>query len=194
MLWGAAYIVYCLYRARYSWDQGGRLIGTLLTINCSLVTMLYLMNQDPIFFQVTFAIMVTVGVLTSIHHNSEQYSALGVKFFFATLTLTIIAFICWNVDNVFCGQLRHTRIKTFGSHHVLRYLSPITQLHGWWHLLAGYAFYIQILACIQQRLLFLNIEHSVEKTWRTGVEVKITDPKMDRSKIEAKCEQAQYQD
>ena len=73
---------------------------------------------------------------------------------------------------MYCTKVTSLRERTFRANSVLKYLSPITQLHGWWHLLAGYAIYLQILACIQQRLLFLNIEHSLEKEW-TGVTIKV---------------------
>ena len=165
MLFGASFVVYCLYTARYSGKAGGNLLAILLTLNCVIVTIVYLLNKEPIFFQSMFAITVSVGVIISLHHNYKQYSRLGVKFFFVVFGLTSLAFLCWNIDNAFCDQLTNVRSRLFRHNPVLKYVSPLTQLHGWWHLLSGYAFYLQVLAGIQQRLLFLNIEHSLDQKW-----------------------------
>ena len=71
---------------------------------------------------------------------------------------------------------------------MLKVLSPLTQLHGWWHLMAGYATYVQILNCIQYRLQFLGIEHSIEVSW-IGVALKI-NPAQQRKLLKS----AHYQD
>ena len=165
MLFGASYIVYCLYTARYSWKDGGQILAILLTLTCIIVTIVYLLNKEPVFFQLMFAIIVAVGVIISLHHNYQQYSQLGIKFFLVVLALTSVAFLCWNIDNTFCSELRIVRERMVRSNPIFKYVSPVTQLHGWWHLLSGYAFYLQVLACIQQRLLFLNIEHFVDEKW-----------------------------
>ena len=33
---------------------------------------------------------------------------------------------------------------------------PFTQLHGWWHIFAGYASYIHIIYCLHHRQIFLK--------------------------------------
>ena len=71
----------------------------------------------------------------------------------------LTAFIIWNVDNHFCSSLRSAR----ASLHPL--LTPFTQLHGWWHLLAGYATYLHILSCQRHREEFLGRPYVLENTW-----------------------------
>lgn len=61
-------------------------------------------------------------------------------------------FIVWNIDNFFCSSLRGLRESNMPSG-----LKPLTQLHGWWHVLAGYATYMHILHCIFYRLVNENV-------------------------------------
>ena len=165
MLFGASFVVHCLYTAKYSSKGGGYVIAVLLTVICTIGTVLYLIKQEPMVFQLTFAVIVGIGVCVSIIHSYKQYSYLGVKFIVVVFVITSIAFLLWNIDNNFCGQLRSTRENVMKLNPLLSHLTPLTQLHGWWHVLSGYAFYLQIFACLQQRLLFLNIEHSVDENW-----------------------------
>ena len=82
-------------------------------------------------------------------------------------------FIFWNLDNLYCENITILREKALRPSNTLRYLTPFTQLHGWWHLFAGYATYLQILACIQQRLHFLRIEYFIRPSL-IGIVVKIS--------------------
>ena len=72
------------------------------------------------------------------------------------------------------------REKTLQASTALWYLAPFTQLHGWWHLLAGYATYLHILACIQQRLYFLRIDYAISHSLK-GIVMKI--PPVQRLKM-----------
>ena len=173
MLWCGSYMVYCLYTSRYScWTDGARVAGIVIASNCLAATILYMLNKNPIFFQSMFSIMVISGVLTSIHINYKQYSVLGTKLSFSAVVFTFVGFLIWNIDNMYCAQVTQIREKIFRENDVLKYFSPLTQLHGWWHFFAALATYTQILASIQHRLLFLNMKHSLETHW-TGVFIKV---------------------
>ena len=52
------------------------------------------------------------------------------------------------MDNLACDQLEIVRsiLPTI--------LSPVMQLHGWWHIFAGYATYMHIIFCIAQVHIF----------------------------------------
>ena len=161
MLYGSSYMVYCRYTARYSsLDGGAYILGILLSLNCAVVTIVYLITKEPKFFQVMFSVIVLIGLIISLYHAYTRYSRLGAKFILVGLVVTSIAFILWNIDNNFCDHLTNTRLRILKPDPVLKYLAPLTQLHGLWHLLSGYAYYLQVYACVHQRLLFLNIEHS----------------------------------
>lgn len=49
------------------------------------------------------------------------------------VVLMIGAFGIWNVDNVCCGYLRSIRAGLAGGPFAI--LSPLFQLHAWWHIL-----------------------------------------------------------
>ena len=64
----------------------------------------------------------------------------------------LLGFFLWNVDNLYCEHLRTLRASSS--------LGPAaavaTQLHGWWHIMAGYATYIQITSVIHHRRRYLG--------------------------------------
>ena len=78
-----------------------------------------------------------------------------------------------------CPYQGWAQIKNFvfKSNHanegIFQYLSPLTQLHGWWHLFAGYATYLHIINCIQQRLHFLKIDYSFRPSFFVGVNLEL---------------------
>ena len=61
-----------------------------------------------------------------------------------------MGFILWNVDNHFCGHR-----KQFRATHPQ--MAPLSQLHGWWHMLVGYASYIQLLGLVLNRQRYLGV-------------------------------------
>jgi hypothetical protein len=56
-----------------------------------------------------------------------------------------LGFFLWILDNQFCDTLERFRAV---APSIFR---PFSQLHGWWHLLAGYSTYLHILANIYHR-------------------------------------------
>ena len=75
----------------------------------------------------------------------------------------LFGFFLWNIDNIFCGNL--TSIRTDFLAPKLSVLSPLTQLHGWWHLFAGYATYLHIISCIYHRQKFLKKDADFKICW-----------------------------
>lgn len=72
------------------------------------------------------------------------------RWFILSLCLYFVGFCVWNVDNVFCGSLRDTR------QHLSVVVSPVTQLHAWWHFFAGYGTYLSILYMQEARMKVLG--------------------------------------
>ena len=188
MMWCGSYIVYCLYRSRcIGFTKEARIVGFILVAHCTIGTLLYMANKNPIFFQTMFGLVVISGVSLSIYQNYRHYSPLGWKLSKAAVIFTIIGFLFWNLDNLYCDQLSNIRERRLREHSILTYLSPITQLHGWWHIFAGCATYAQILSCIEHRLLFLDIKHSLERKW-IGVFFKISSVSNGKALINYKNE------
>ena len=166
MLYGSSYVICCLYTARNSFfDDGGYILAIMLIIFNVITTIVYLLIKEPIFFQVMFAVIMTIGLIISIYNQYIDYSRMGAKLLLTVITTTAIAFVFWNIDNTYCSKLTYIREHVLRPNRVFRYLTPLTQFHGWWHLLCGYAFYLQVFACVQQRLSFLKVDHSADEKW-----------------------------
>ena len=75
-----------------------------------------------------------------------------------------VGFALWNVDNHFCNNLKNIRTKV-----PFNFLAPFTQLHGWWHILAGYASHLHIQSLLHHRQKFLKDDIVFEITWM-GIE------------------------
>ena len=75
---------------------------------------------------------------------------------------------------MYCSKITDLREKYLNpTAGFFQYLSPFTQLHGWWHLFAGYATYLHIINCIQQRLNFLKIDYSFRPSFFVGVNLEL---------------------
>ena len=57
----------------------------------------------------------------------------------------LTGFALWNLELAYCHSLRRLR------HGMSSATAPLTQLHAWWHALAGYATYLQITSIIHHR-------------------------------------------
>ena len=188
MVWGGAFMLYSLYRARNSYEEGGKWVGISLLLYSIVVTVAYLFNKNAVFHEFMYGVLVTGIVLLAVKYNYLHYKKATSPLFYSGLVLYGVGFFLWNIDNNFCPQITDVRENTLGSNTALRFLSPLTQLHGWWHLMAGYATYVHIINCIQHRLTFLGIEHSIEPSW-IGVSLKI-DPTQQRKLLKS----TNYQD
>merc|ERR1719215_2458586 len=103
------------------------------------------------------------------HLNTIQGSSTGLRIFLGGFFMYGFAFVFWNIDNIFCDNLKLIRSSmtsyNFGG------LTPLTQLHGWWHLCAGYATHLHIQGCIYHRQVFLRDKIEFQITWM-GIEAK----------------------
>lgn len=104
--------------------------------------------------------MVVYMVFMDLNLTYIQYSGTCLKFYLFGCGLKVLAFILWNIDNIFCSNIAGFRSL------LPTVLTPFLQLHGWWHLLAGYATYMHILFCIHHRQIYLNEKNTfVTKKW-----------------------------
>lgn len=174
MVWGASYFVYCQFRANHSFKEGGRRVAVIMTCYSLLVSIVYLVNKNPIFHQFMYGILVFTTLLMAIRLNHKQYSTTGAVLFYSGMLMYGVGFMLWNIDNYYCGQITDLREKTLRpANNPLKFLSAFTQLHGWWHLFAGYATYLHILNCIQQRLHYLKIDYYFRPSYVVGVNLVI---------------------
>ena len=90
----------------------------------------------------------------------------------------------WSLDSYFCSTLTSLRrqVALSGrnnpsnlSRNLTALLLPLSQLHGWWHLLAGYSVYMQNIYLTFQRQKVLNNGRNYELGY-FGLSVKEKRP------------------
>lgn len=108
------------------------------------VTVSYLYLPNPIYHEVAFAfiLLTSVGRLVYLIHRIPAKHP-GRQKITRTMLWGIVtfagAFVLWNIDNIYCEQLRQGR----------EYLGPFGFLlegHGYWHLGTGYGSYLIMTA------------------------------------------------
>ncbi|ORX60632.1 alkaline phytoceramidase [Hesseltinella vesiculosa] len=123
----------------------------------AFVTYSYLIINNPVFHQVSYAILVIIVVFRSIYlvrhlpGGAEQFPyehPRMVVLLKIAASSFLLAFVIWNIDNVACPVLRHFR--TFVPYAV----GAVSQLHGWWHIgtSLGVYYYVVYTQWIHQLL------------------------------------------
>ncbi|ORX82940.1 alkaline phytoceramidase [Anaeromyces robustus] len=87
---------------------------------------------------------------------SHHLTLLKFLLFICSITY-ILAFLLWNIDNIYCNHLLYLRNK-------YRYLSFLFQFHAWWHILTGIGTYCFFIFNLYIRS-FLMGYHSTHIKW-----------------------------
>ncbi|KAL2311194.1 hypothetical protein Nmel_002886, partial [Mimus melanotis] len=127
----------------------------LLITYSVVVSIVYLDLKEPVFHQIMYGTLVSIIVLRSVYIVLWVYPWLrGLGY--TSLTVFLMGFFLWNVDNIFCDKLRFFcwekifHCMVFNSFRALREKMPpmvgaVTQFHAWWHILTGLGSYLHIL-------------------------------------------------
>ncbi|KAI9480486.1 MAG: alkaline dihydroceramidase [Benjaminiella poitrasii] len=125
-------------------------VPLVLSIYSAVVTYSYLIINNPIFHQVSYAILV-IGIVVRATYlfqqlpqqddiNRYEKPRMQMLLWLSALGF-IIAFILWNIDNQFCSNLRHWRST------VPVMIGSVSELHGWWHIGTALGVYYFIVYC-----------------------------------------------
>uniref|UniRef100_A0A669PY38 Alkaline ceramidase n=1 Tax=Phasianus colchicus TaxID=9054 RepID=A0A669PY38_PHACC len=138
MIYSCCVFVYCLYECfKYKNTVNYPMIFILITYSF-IVSIVYLKLKQPVFHQIMYGTLVSVIVLRSVYIVLWVYPWLrGLGY--TSLTVFLMGFFLWNVDNIFCEKLRALREK------MPPVLGAVTQFHAWWHILTGLGSYLHIL-------------------------------------------------
>ncbi|KAJ2035004.1 alkaline ceramidase ydc1 [Coemansia sp. RSA 922] len=122
----------------------------------TIVTLVYLHIRKPVFHQVAYGIEIFVVLVRSTMHQIEirksnlrayaemqQLFGLGVAAFG-------VAFALWNIDNIYCNNLRAIRNA------LPMFLAPFFQLHAYWHIGTAIGCYASIVYQQYLRLVMLG--------------------------------------
>jgi dihydroceramidase len=66
------------------------------------------------------------------------------KLFFTGLAIFVSGFLIWNVDNIFCTELRKMKEVLLSYGGVVGKIAWLLEGHAWWHLATGYGAYLII--------------------------------------------------
>ncbi|OHE98146.1 alkaline phytoceramidase [Colletotrichum orchidophilum] len=134
---------------------GQALLGLFVTGLAIFITVYYHYLGDPVFHQVMFAILTATVVFRSMYimekilrpkstpqSRAEILDTQLLKKMWTLIACGLISiaigFLTWNLDNIFCSQLRRWRRELGLPWGVL------LEGHGWWHLFTGIACYINV--------------------------------------------------
>ncbi|CAG5115483.1 unnamed protein product [Candidula unifasciata] len=149
MIWGSSIQIYSLYLIKSKPGEESVILQLALIGYCIIVTLVYILINDPIFHQVSYAIMVffIVGLASRVCLTTKCNKS----FFLVSLLTYILGFLLWNIDNVYCSNLRSIRNQFVG-----RSSAMLFECHAWWHIFAGSGAYLGLLFGIQTRYLYLH--------------------------------------
>ncbi|KAJ2888962.1 alkaline ceramidase ydc1 [Coemansia asiatica] len=129
--------------------------------------------QSPVFHQVIFASTVLVTFINAANRKMQLLlSEASQKILRRAVTRGCVGmlggFFVWNLDNIFCHQLR-----TYRSY-VGAPWDAVLQLHGWWHILTAYGCYCLILWIHFIRIAWLGHDHLFTVKFHLGLVPQIT--------------------
>eukprot|EP00747_Dinoflagellata_sp_TGD_P180311 gnl/TRDRNA2_/TRDRNA2_32556_c0_seq1.p1 gnl/TRDRNA2_/TRDRNA2_32556_c0~~gnl/TRDRNA2_/TRDRNA2_32556_c0_seq1.p1 ORF type:complete len:212 (+),score=5.19 gnl/TRDRNA2_/TRDRNA2_32556_c0_seq1:326-961(+) len=133
MIWATSAFVYCAAEPLGLGSRGRALLRVILTGYAVGVSALYttVFRGIPTFLEATYgALVVTLIVLVvlAIWRSPSEHTWLLRGLFWRALCSYGLGFALWNVDNIFCEDVRALRERLGPG------LSPALQLHAWWHI------------------------------------------------------------
>ncbi|KAI4877802.1 hypothetical protein NFI96_012656 [Prochilodus magdalenae] len=115
----------------------------------------YLQWKEPVFHQVMYGVLVACLVFRAVFIVTWVYPWLR-ALCYTSLSVFLLGFVLWNIDNIFCDSLRATRQR------LPPVVGAVTQLHAWWHILTGLGSYLHILLSLQIRSTYLKYRPKVK--------------------------------
>ncbi|XP_060070488.1 alkaline ceramidase 3-like [Ylistrum balloti] len=149
MIYSACFLLYCQLETTSPENHHNRSLQLFFIILSIGITLIYVPTKHVLFFQACYGIMVismvfiTLRIIMKLQHSRTLYVA--------SVTTYVLGVIVWLLDQRFCGQLRVVR-----SDVMPQILSPFTELHAWWHLLAGVGTYLSVFFSAHTRYLYLK--------------------------------------
>lgn len=150
MIYTTCIFIYCQAIIKSGPGMHNRLLGIALAMYAFLFTAIYLVHTNPLVHEFMYAVLVFILMGQSCRLLYYNFDRPSMKLFSAGMVMYALAFLVWNIDNHFCPTLQDFRAKTSPS------VGVLSQLHAWWHLLAGYSSYLHILFSSHYRLRMLR--------------------------------------
>ncbi|XP_066555671.1 alkaline ceramidase 3 isoform X1 [Amia ocellicauda] len=170
MIYSCCVFVYCLYECFKPKNSINYFPIVVLLLFSVSVTVVYLQWKEPIFHQVMYGTLVACLVLRSVFIVTWVYPWLR-PLSYTSLTVFMMGFLLWNIDNIFCDTLREARQK------LPPVVGAVTQFHAWWHILTGLGSYLHILFSLHTRTTYLKHRPKVKFICGVWPVIRVEPPK-----------------
>jgi len=169
MVWSSCVFIYLQHMVYSKKGETGAWMASLLFTYASTFTVVYLTWTNPLIHQTMYGILVVYMIYQAVQILRSNYNSSSFKLFIIATLMYGTGFLLWNLENEFCDRVQSVRRS------VPSVLAPLTQLHGWWHLFAGYATYMNVQFCMYHRLESLSLRPHYT-TDIMGITVEVTKP------------------
>jgi len=145
MIYGSLFLLYCVHEAPKAGNKtflSNKPLFASLFGFAALFTAMYLWWPQPWFQHSSYGFIVLWSWVKEARIVRQRGCKTCRRILFLSVATFCFAFFLWNIDKAFCSTLDNIRENS------VRGVGALTQLHGWWHALAGYASYLQIIFCI----------------------------------------------
>ena len=144
MLFGVCNFLYCMWTCSRGRGETNRLAMIVTLCYALLTSVIYISVNDPLFHELCYGAVVVL----LIGYSTYQMKKLGgsVQLYSMSFTAYTVGFILWIIELQLCLRLRQLRDSLSWP------FQPVTQLHGWWHLLSGGGSHLHILFSCHMRM------------------------------------------
>ncbi|XP_025079585.1 alkaline ceramidase 3-like [Pomacea canaliculata] len=149
MIWGSAFLIYGILMIESKEGEINKQLLAFLFCYAAVVTAVYLINKNPVFHEIAYGLMVATMFFASIR-ILLKYKVNSLLYLVSSGTY-LSGFLLWNVDNIFCHQLRSLRREQLHSA-----ATPLFECHAWWHILAGTGTYLSLVFVAHTRYFILG--------------------------------------
>jgi len=154
MVFGSCFFIYTLFENCEPSGQTNFPLAIGLFLYSLIAIVVYLFVQNPVFFQTIYGLTVFATIGRALFNIKYLPPCRKVWYLYFTSSASyLIAFCLWNVDQIFCHDLRNIRV---GLANISSILAPFSQLHALWHLLAAHATYQSIIFNCLARQIYLG--------------------------------------
>lgn len=152
MVFGSCYYIYTLFEVCRPPKSRIHLPLAVSLMSYSIIaTVVYVIIKAPVLFHCIYGVTVVITMLKALYNIKTMTPCKQVSQLYYTSLLTYtFGFALWLIDNHLCYQVKFVRNS------VPSVISPVTQLHAWWHALAGLATYQSIVFNCLSRQIFLG--------------------------------------
>ncbi|KAJ2362289.1 alkaline ceramidase ydc1, partial [Coemansia sp. RSA 2607] len=175
MVYCTCICIYCALRADVK-SGTDFFIALALFAYSAIVTLVYLQIRKPVFHQVAYAVEVFIVLIRSTMHqieirktNMRAFQEMQ-QLFWLGVGAFGLSFFLWNIDNIYCTNLRAIRNS------LPAVLAPLFQLHAYWHIGTALGCYASIVYQQYLRLVKLGKVDEYRLRWISNVVPIIEKP------------------